>query len=271
MRLAVCSWSLQPTDPEDLVQKVRACGLDRVQLALSPVVRAPDVWGLVFEVLQDADIAVESGMMETVGEDYSSLESIAQTGGLRPDEHWEANLEHAQAVAALAGYHDLELVTFHAGFLPHEAEDPERAKLLDRLREVADVFAKHRVKLGLETGQESAPTLASVLTELDHPNVGVNFDPANMILYGMGDPLEAIRVLASSVVQIHVKDATPTEIPGTWGAEVPVGSGAVPWPDFFQAARSCPAEALVIEREAGATREEDIITAKQCVTTHGMC
>ena len=98
MRLAVCSWSLQPTDPEDLVQKVRACGLDRVQLALSPVVRAPDVWGLVFEVLQDADIAVESGMMETVGEDYSSLESIAQTGGLRPDEHWEANLEHAQAV-----------------------------------------------------------------------------------------------------------------------------------------------------------------------------
>ena len=147
----------------------RACGLDRVQLALSPVVRAPDVWGLVFEVLQDADISVESGMMETVGEDYSSLESIAQTGGLRPDEHWETNLEHAQAVAALAGYHDLELVTFHAGFLPHEAEDPERAKLLGRLREVADVFAKHRVKLGLETGQESAPTLASVLTELDHP------------------------------------------------------------------------------------------------------
>ena len=47
-----------------------------------------------------------------------------------------------------------------------------------------------------------------MLTELDHPNVGVNFDPANMILYGMGDPLEAIRVLASSVVQIHVKDAT---------------------------------------------------------------
>ena len=44
MRLAVCSWSLQPTDPEDLVQKVRACGLDRVQLALSPVVRAADVW-----------------------------------------------------------------------------------------------------------------------------------------------------------------------------------------------------------------------------------
>ena len=119
MRLAVCSWSLQPTDPEDLVQKVRACGLDRVQLALSPVVRAPDVWGLVFEVLQDADISVESGMMETVGEDYSSLESIAQTGGLRPDEHWDANLEHAHAVATLAGYHDLELVTFHAVSYTH--------------------------------------------------------------------------------------------------------------------------------------------------------
>ena len=107
-------------------------------------------------------------------------------------------------MAELARYHELELVTFHAGFLPHDAEDPERAKVLGRLRDVADVFANKRVKLGLETGQESAPTLASVLTELDHPNVGVNFDPANMILYGMGI-LEAIRVLASSVVQIHVK------------------------------------------------------------------
>ena len=236
MRLAVCSWSLQPTDPEDLVQKVRACGLDRVQLALSPVVRAPDVWDRVRSA-QDADIAVESGMMETVGEDYSSLESIAQTGGLRPDEHWDANLEHARAVAELARYHELELVTFHAGFLPHDAKDPERAKLLGRLRDVADVFANKRVKLGLETGQESAVTLASVLTELDRPNVGVNFDPANMILYGMGDPLEAIRVLASSVVQIHVKDATPTETPGR-GARSAGGVGGRPWSDFSSARRA---------------------------------
>ncbi|MAV55097.1 MAG: xylose isomerase [Phycisphaerae bacterium] len=271
MRLAVCSWSLQPTDPKDLVQKVTACGLDRVQLALSPVVRDPDIWGTVFAVLQDAGIAVESGMMETVGEDYSSLESIAKTGGLRPDEHWPANLEHAERVATLASEHQLALVTFHAGFLPHEAGDPERKKLLGRLREVAEVFAAGRVKLGLETGQESAPTLASVLAELDHPNVGVNFDPANMILYAMGDPLEALRVLQSSVVQIHVKDATPTKSPGTWGAEVPVGSGAVSWPDFFAVAKACPASALVIEREAGSDRVADISAAKQCIQSSGIC
>ena len=64
MRLAVCSWSLQPAIRGSGAES-RACGLDRVQLALSPVVRAPDVWGLVFEVLQDADISV-GGMMGTV-------------------------------------------------------------------------------------------------------------------------------------------------------------------------------------------------------------
>ena len=102
MRLAVCSWSLQPTDPEDLVQKVRACGLDRVQLALSPVVRAPDVWGLVLEVLQDADIAVESGIWKQWGRTIPRSNrspkpeaSPRRTLGSQP--------EHAQAVAALAG------------------------------------------------------------------------------------------------------------------------------------------------------------------------
>ena len=156
MRLAVCSWSLQPTDPEDLVQKVRACGLDRVQLALSPVVRAPDVWGLVFEVLQDGDIAVESGMMETVGRTIPRSNRSPKPEAFAPDEHWIANLEHAQAVAARRATTIWNWSRSTRASCRMKQEDPERAKLLDRLREVADVFAKHRVKLGLETGQESA-------------------------------------------------------------------------------------------------------------------
>src|SRR6185369_16319577 len=106
-----------------------------------------------------------------------------------------------------------------------------------------------------ETGQEKAPTLLGVLSELDCPNVGVNFDPANMILYGKGDPVESLRLLASHVRQIHVKDAFPTLKPGTWGREVPAGQGAVDWDAFFEAALALPRQVhFVIEREAGQDR-----------------
>ena len=132
----------------------------------------------------------------------------------------------------------LELVTFHAGFLPEEPDDPERAKLIGRLRTYCEVFADQGVRLGLETGQETAHTLAGVLADLDHPAVGVNFDPANMILYGMGDPVAALRTLRDHVRQIHVKDALPSSRTGEWGSEVRAGTGGVDWPAFFGVARS---------------------------------
>jgi L-ribulose-5-phosphate 3-epimerase len=89
--------------------------------------------------------------------------------------------------------------------------------------------------------------------------VGVNFDPANMMLYGMGDPIEAFRLLLPRVVQVHLKDATATDTPGTWGAEVPVGSGEVDWAAFGDVLRSADrAIDALFEREAGEERVADI-------------
>ena len=261
-RLAVCSWSLQPGDPHDLVELLDRTGLDAIQLALSPVIREPAVWGGVFEPLAEAGVRIVSGMMATAGEDYSTLDSIARIGGVRPDETWEANLAHAEAVADLAAARGIELVTFHAGFIPEQRDDPERAGLLDRLRAIADLFAGRGLRLGLETGQETAATLLEALADLGRPNVGVNFDPANMILYGKGDPVEALRLLAEHVVQIHIKDALPAEKPGRWGTEVPYGDGAVDWPAFFAVATAIqPPVNLIIEREAGDDHIADITWA----------
>ncbi|HIA27537.1 MAG TPA: hypothetical protein EYN79_05370, partial [Planctomycetes bacterium] len=85
------------------------------------------------------------------------------------------------------------------------------------------------VKLALETGQESAATLEGALEALGRSDVGVNFDPANMILYGMGNPVEALVRLAPRVAQIHIKDALASEVAGEWGSEVVVGTGEVDW------------------------------------------
>ncbi len=265
-RLGICSWSLRPSDPADLCQRVTRAGFSAVQLALTPMVTEPEVWGAAVSQLKRHSIDVLSGMLATVGEDYSTLESIARTGGIRPTEHWPANLERAKLVAECAQEHAIQLVTFHAGFLPHDPQHPERLTLIDRLRTVADIFAERGVRVGFETGQENAQTLVGVLRQLAHPNVGVNFDPANMILYGMGDPVSALTELAPWVVQVHVKDARPTHTPGTWGTEVTAGTGAVDWSAFFDAVRTLPSTVdLVVEREAGAAREGDAAVAARLV------
>ncbi|MBL8862129.1 MAG: sugar phosphate isomerase/epimerase [Planctomycetes bacterium] len=259
----MCSWSLRPRDAAELARSVTECGLSCAQLALAPLRSGAMPLASVREVCAAARITLVSGMMSTSGEDYSSLDSIARTGGLRPDARWVDNLSIARADARLARELGLPLVTFHAGFLPHDRRDPERAKLLTRLRTVVDVFADQGVRLGLETGQETAATLLEVLAELDRPSTGVNFDPANMILYGMGDPVAALRALGPKVVQVHVKDALPAARPGAWGEEVPVGTGAVDWPAFFAALDAVqPGVDLVIEREAGEARAADVRRAR---------
>lgn len=262
--LGVCSWSLQPSSPEDLIERLAPTGATRLQLALDPLSSGAWDEAQTLERLRAAGLQVLSGMVQTVDEDYSTLESIRTTGGLRPDATWEANRAAAAANASLAARMGLDLISFHAGFLPEDPGDPERAKLIERLRVFTDVFREAGVHCALETGQESAPTLAAFLEELDRPNVGVNFDPANMLLYDKGDPVEALALLSPWVRQIHVKDAVRTATPGTWGEEVPAGTGQVDWDAFFDvvAARGLQVN-LVIEREAGEARVADIATARQ--------
>jgi L-ribulose-5-phosphate 3-epimerase len=266
-RLAVCSWSLQPTSPRELADKLKIIGIRRVQLAIDPIRRGGE-WADGFRKLADLGVIVSSGMFEAVGEDYSTLDSIRRTGGIVPDATWPETFANFKVMAPMAAKAGLDHVTFHAGFLPHEASDPMYAALAGRLVQVADLFADHGLVCCLETGQEEAATLRGFLEELDKPNVGVNFDPANLILYGKGDPIEGLRTLLPYVRSSHVKDATHTKVPGTWGAEVVVGTGEVDWRAFFSTlGASGFTGTLAIEREAGHTRVDDIKTAYRFVET----
>src|SRR5437867_5741337 len=234
-RLAVCSWSLQPGNPQELIAKLQATGIHRVQLALDPLREFAPVWGQAAELLRQSGITIVSGMFGCVGEDYTTLETIRRTGGIAPDATWERNLANIKQTVALGSKLGLNLITFHAGFLPHDELDPRFVQMVQRLSHVADLFKAAGLTLGLETGQEAATDLRRLLEKLQRPNVGVNFDPANMILYDKGDPIAALRVLGPWIRQVHIKDATRTKVPGQWGEEVVAGTGEVDWPVFFSA------------------------------------
>jgi L-ribulose-5-phosphate 3-epimerase len=251
----------------ELVSLCIDCEIDCIQLALLPIVH-DSAWSECGQVLRDSGITVLSGMLEASGEDYSTLETIAQTGGLRQDAMWPSTEENAKRVADIASQMQLPLVTFHAGFIPEEQCD-ERTKMVERLHVLSNIFESRGIRLGLETGQECAENVVSVLEELALPQLGVNYDPANMILYGKGDPIEAIKLLKPWVQQVHIKDAKVTDVAGTWGTETPAGEGDVPWKEFLQLV---PQEVhLVIEREGGETRVADIKQAKHMLMKYQAC
>ncbi len=266
-RLAVCSWSLQPTSPDQLFQNLETIGIRRVQLALDPLRDNPGVWGKFGAEAAKRGVAIVSGMFGTVGEDYTTLDTIKASGGVVPDATWDQNWKNIQQIVGIAAQLKLKLVTFHAGFLPHEESDPSFAKLFQRISQIADLFSQRGISLGFETGQETAGTLSQFLKQLNRPTVGVNFDPANMILYGKGDPIVALRTLAPWLKQCHIKDANLTKTPGTWGEEVVVGTGQVDWKAFFATLRDVKfAGDCCIEREAGSQRVADIRAARDYVT-----
>jgi sugar phosphate isomerase/epimerase len=257
---------MQPKTPEELLEAIQQTGVKCVQIALDPIRQEPEIWGKTRELLNAAGVIIVSAMFGTIGEDYTTMESIRKTGGVVPDSNWAENWKNIQASADLAKSLGVKLVTFHAGFLPHDHNSPEFKKLVSRIGQIADHFKRKGLDLAFETGQEDADDLELFLILLNRPNVGVNFDPANMILYDRGDPIDALHVLGKRIKQVHIKDAIRTIKPGEWGREVPAGTGEVEWKKFFDTLDELRFSGFCcIEREAGAQRVTDIKTAREMV------
>jgi sugar phosphate isomerase/epimerase len=124
--------------------------------------------------------------------------------------------------------------------------------MLATLAQAAQLADEKGVTLAFETGQETAELLRSTLDELRAPNLKVNFDPANMLLYDMGDPIRAVEILGPDIRSVHVKDARRPAVPGRWGEEVPLGQGEVDIRRFIQTLKRVGYTGpLVVEREVG--------------------
>jgi sugar phosphate isomerase/epimerase len=135
--------------------------------------------------------------------------------------------------------------------------------MIERIKEIASILAEKNLTLLMETGQETAPELLQFLNDLPVRNVQVNFDPANMILYGAGDPDRRGERLGRHIGHVQIKDAVMSEKPGVeWGVEVPFGTGrSRPASSSTRCMRSVIVGPLTIEREAGENRMEDIALA----------
>lgn len=261
LAVGVCSWSLQVTSVPELKGFLDRLGIDVVQIACGDPHHASWVEGDALpEVARAAGFRISGAMLGFPGEDYTTPQTIERTGGFgdpatRPERL--DRLKWALARTTALGVADL---TLHAGFIP-VVGDPARRAFLDTLATVGDLAAAAGVTIAFETGQESSTLLRRTLDDLKSPNLKVNFDPANMLLYDKDDPLKAVEILAPDIRSVHVKDANRPTVPGTWGEEVPLGEGQTGTAAFVAALKKVGYRGpLCIEREAGdqAARFRDI-------------
>ena len=267
VKIGACSWSFRKPVSE-LDAEMRKAGVKGIQLALGPFIEADgrhgDAEGAESLAYVKAKIAsgewnLMSTMISFPQEDYTTLETIRKTGGIVPDECWEKNRRMISEAAKLTRELGAKYLLTHAGFLD-ESDEKAYRKYVERVSWVRDECRRHGVEIILETGQETADDLVKFLNH--GPGLGVNFDPANMILYGKGDPIAGLRKLMPWIRSVHVKDACATKTPGTWGTEVPWGEGEVGADMFVSELKRLGYKGhYVVERENGDNRTADIALA----------
>ena len=261
LAIGVCSWSLQVTSIPELKGFLDRLGIDVVQIACGDPHHASWSEGdSMPTVAKAAGFRMSGAMLGFPGEDYTSPATIEKTGGFG-DPAMRAE-RFATFRWGLQRCKDLGLtdLMFHAGFIP-EVGSPDRKSFLDTLTKVSDEASQQGVTVAFETGQESAQLLRRTLDDLKCPNLKVNFDPANMLLYDNDDPIGAVELLAPDIRSVHLKDGIRPQQKGTWGSEVPLGQGQTNTKLFVKTLKKIGYTGpLCIEREVGnqAERFRDI-------------
>ena len=205
-----------------------------------------------------ADLAAHDFHIVTVlaaysGEDYADVPTVQRTVGFVPHSTRAARLDRTLELVDVAAKLGVPGIACHVGFVPEDKLDPDYMEVRDVVRRICDYAASRGQTFALETGQEPAHALLEFITDVNRPNLKVNFDPANMILYGSGDPHDAVRLLASKIVSVHAKDGDwpPQHDRTALGRERALGKGSVDIPRFIQTLKEAGYQgALCIEREA---------------------
>jgi sugar phosphate isomerase/epimerase len=190
------------------------------------------------------------------------------TIGLVPAEYRAMRVEDLQRGAEITGWLGISDMATHVGFLPMNPNDPDYLGAVDAIKAVAAYAGERGVTFNFETGQETPTVLLRCIQDVGLPNLGVNLDPANLLLYGTGNPVDALDVFGRYVRGVHAKDGEYPTDGRALGEEKPLGDGRVNFPLLVAKLKACGyTGALTIEREiSGPQQIEDIKRAIAVLT-----
>jgi L-ribulose-5-phosphate 3-epimerase len=248
MQLGLVFWAEE--DPATHLAELKTFGLRAGQLGVPPGLDTRAALGAWKTALAGSDVYFSGAVAAYAGEDYAGLARVHETVGFTAPGYAPERITRTREVSDFAAALGLEALSCHIGFVPDDSSAPLYQELLKIARELCDICAANGQDFVLETGQESAKTLLQFLGDVARPNIKVNFDPANMVIYGSGDPLEALAMLQEHVLSVHCKDAVSPAAPGQLGKEVALGDGEVDFPGFLKLLKQMNYPGLLtIERE----------------------
>ncbi len=228
LEIGVMFWAGR--DPAETLREVRSLGVRCGQLAIPGELNLDAATIAAWKrALADEEFRLVTVFAAYMGESYADIPTVQRTVGFVPRATRAQRERRTYDVSDFAAALGAPGIATHIGCVPDNPADPDYVAVRDLVRRVCDDAAEWNQTFALETGQESARVLLEFVRDVDRPNLRINFDPANMILYGTGDPIEALDVLGPLVISVHAKDGNwpPKDVPGALGAEQPFGKGAV--------------------------------------------
>ncbi|MFC1451882.1 sugar phosphate isomerase/epimerase family protein [Verrucomicrobiota bacterium] len=182
------------------------------------------------------------------------------TLGLVPPEYRDIRIEALVKGADFAHSAGIPAIATHLGFIPENPGDPVFGEMVDAVRGIAERLKGMGMEFWFETGQETPVAMLRLIEEVGTGNLGVNLDPANLILYGKASPVDSLDVFGRHVRGVHAKDGLYPTDPMKLGAEVKVGEGRVRFPELVRRLRDEGFDgAYIIEREiSGEQQNRDI-------------
>ena len=249
----------------ETIDKLNSLGIKYIQYLILPDDSRSDKDAReIRDAFDAAGIKITAIFCTYAGMDYSTIQLGIETGGLVPIAYRKERTEETKRIAKLANSLGADAICAHWGAIPENRDDPGYPDLVLVTQDVCDFCRGLSMTVNLETGEDSPETLLNFIHDVDRSNLAINFDPANMILYGKGNPIETLKEVGAYVKSCHCKDAKWSENPGVdWGVETCLGEGEVDVEAFIQTLDEIGyAGPLTIEREVeGDQQITDIKTA----------
>ena len=222
-------------NPVETLHKVKDLGVECGQLGIRGDLQLTGQAEAWKKAAADLQFRIVTVFAAYEGENYADIPTVRRTVGFVPPATRSEREERTLEVSRFAYELGVAAIATHIGCVPENRNDPEYYAVVQTVQRICDYASQFDQSFALETGQESAEALLEFLREVNRPNLGINFDPANMILYGTGDPVDALRILGTHVLSVHCKDGDwpPENAPNALGKERPLGLGAVGFERFL--------------------------------------